>query len=111
MTEKYNKKVKKNLVLVSFLQAAGIAAYCSLVSWFMFNIQTLLRNRPDNVFDPLLFLSLFVVSAGVCSLLFGGYAFTLIWEEKKTKQAIKLCVYTLGWLIVFVAGILVTQLI
>lgn len=103
--------MKKSLGFISFLQAAGIASYCLLVSWFMFNVQTWFRNKPDDVFAPLLVLSLFVVSAGICSLLFGAYAFILVWEHKKIKEAIKLCVYTLGWLIGFVAVVILIQFI
>jgi heme O synthase-like polyprenyltransferase len=69
-----------------------------------------LFGEPTDLLGPLMFLSLLVVSASVCGLIFGAYAFTLLWEEKKTKDAIKLCIYTIAWMAVFVVILMLSQL-
>lgn len=109
LTIQYNGSVKRNLGLIGFFQATGLVAYSSLIAWIMSNANTWF-SPPPNFIGPLMFLSLFVVSAGVCGLIFGAYAFTLAWEEKKTKDAIRLLAYTLGWLAAFVAILLASQI-
>jgi hypothetical protein len=98
--------VKKfSLGFIALLQATGITLYCFLVALLMFNGAKWFGPMP-NFLGPVLFLMLFVVSAAICAIIFGGYAFILFWEEKKTRLAIKLVAYTTAWLALFTLIIL-----
>jgi hypothetical protein len=95
---------------VSFGQAAGILIYILLVAiifwkgneWF---------GKADNYLGPVLVLTLFSVSALICSLITFTYPLWLFWEKKQTKQAIKLVIYTALWLIFFLAIIFIVLLV
>lgn len=90
----------KSLCFISFLQATGLVAYISLVSvifwkgneWF---------GKMGNYTGPLLFLTIFAVSALISALITLGYPFTL-WQKKMTKEAIRLVIYTAFWIVGFV---------
>lgn len=82
-----------------FLQALGVAAYCTAVGLLMFNIERFMDNKP-NFFGPVSFLLLFSVSALVCGLLVFYNPYILFFEKKK-KQAIDLVLYTTAWLFAF----------
>jgi hypothetical protein len=97
--------VKRNLGFVGFLQATGLVSYISFVAGFITNAEKWIPSD-KNILGPMLFLSLLVLSATICGLIFGAYAFTLAWEEKKIKSALRLCVYTIGWLIVYLIVLL-----
>lgn len=91
---------KLSLGFIAFLQALGIAVYCGLIGSIFINGARLSEPTP-NFLGPTLFLMLFVISAIVCSLIFGGYAFILFWEQKNTKLALKLIAFTTAWLVAF----------
>ncbi|MBI3380177.1 hypothetical protein HY029_05470 [Candidatus Gottesmanbacteria bacterium] len=99
------KKQKLSLGFIAFLQAFGLLIYCTLVANLIWNGQRWFP-RISNFTGPLLFLTLFSTSALICGLIVGSYPFLLFWEKKKTKEAIKLVIYTASWAIFFVAGIL-----
>ena len=89
---------KKKLVLISLLQALGQALYIDLVGlifwrgneWF---------GKMNFYLGPVLFLTLFVVSALISAFIVFGYPITLFFVKKKQKDAIKLVIYTGGWLL------------
>jgi len=91
---------KLSLPFIAFLQASGITFYCFIISNVFLNGSKWFGPMPTFL-GPALFLMLFVVSAIICTLIFGGYAFLLFWEHKNTKSAIKLIGYTTGWLGLF----------
>ncbi len=94
-----------SLGFIAFLQALGIVVYCGFIGLVFINGNSWFG--PMNSFlGPTLFLMLFVVSAIVCSLIFGAKAFLLFWEKKDTRSAIKLISYTTFWLVIFILGIL-----
>ncbi len=102
------KKRKPSLCFIAFLQAFGVNLYCGLVS--------LIFWRGNDWFGPIrgylgpvLFLTLFVVSALISALIVLGYPVFLFWEKKERLQAIKLTAYTASWLLSFV--ILIISLI
>lgn len=99
------KKEKYSLGFIAFFQALGLLLYCSLVAVLIFNGNRWFP-RITNFTGPLLFLTLFSTSALVCGLIVGSYPFLLFWEKKKTKEAIKLVIYTALWAVFFVFGIL-----
>jgi mannose/fructose/N-acetylgalactosamine-specific phosphotransferase system component IID len=55
---------------------------------------------------PLLFLTLFVVSAMICAMIALAYPFGLFWDKKNTKDALRIVFYTAAWLALFVIIIL-----
>ena len=91
---------KLSLPFIAFLQASGITFYCFLISNVFLNGSKWFGPLPTFL-GPALFLMLFVVSAIICTLIFGGYAFNLFLIQKNTKSAIKLIAYTTGWLGLF----------
>lgn len=99
------KKEKFSLGFIAFFQAVGLVLYCSLVATLLFNGNRLF-GKMTNFTGPLLFLTLFSTSALICALIVGSYPFMLFWEKKKTKEAIKLVIYTAVWAVFFVLGIL-----
>jgi hypothetical protein len=104
---KYFEKMKKiPLQKIAFLQASGLALYTGLVALLMWKGNTLF-GPINNFLGPLLFLLLFVVSAIVSALIVLGYPFILFWEEKKTKEALRLVAQTTLWLIIFIILILI----
>jgi hypothetical protein len=99
------KKEKWSLGFIGFLQAFGLLLYCSLISVLLWNGNKWFGRVPTFT-GPLLFLTLFSTSVLVCGLMVGAYPFLLFWEKKKTKEAVKLLVYTTFWSLLFIAGIL-----
>lgn len=94
-------KEKTSLGLISFLQALGLALYCSLVAVLFWKGNQLFGNVP-NYWGPVLFLIIFTTSALVSALLVLGYPFYLFWQKKQVKTAIRLVGYTAVWLVGFV---------
>ncbi|MFC1710200.1 hypothetical protein ACFL0F_00885 [Patescibacteria group bacterium] len=92
---------KKSLVKLGFIQALGIFIYCFFVGLVFWGGDHWIGNM-NNYLGPVLVLSLLSVSVLVCSLLALGYPFILFWEEKKTKDALKLVGITASWLLSFV---------
>jgi hypothetical protein len=90
-----------SLGLISFLQAFALTIYCSLIAVLFWRGNKWFGKVP-NYLGPLLFLILFSTSALICALLTLGYPAFLLWQKKKTDQAIKLVIYTTGWLFLFV---------
>lgn len=99
---RYPKPWMKRLSLefVGFLQAFALVVYCSLVGVLFWRGNELFG--PSFTFlGPAVFLIIFVASAVISALLYLGYPFILFWEKKQTKNALKLVVYTTGWLLLF----------
>jgi len=91
---------KYNLVIIGFLQATGLAIYCSLVAVLIWNSNHLF-GKINDFRGPLLFLILFVTSALVSGILTLGYPVILFWQKKEQVKAIKLVSYTAGFLILY----------
>jgi len=87
----------KNLVLNSLVNALGIMLYVSLVVALMNHASRLSAKMPGFL-GPVAFLLLFVLSAAVTGTLFLGEPVLFYFNDQK-KEAIKLFLYTLGWLI------------
>lgn len=97
------------LVLNGFLQAAGVALYIVVVSWIMNNGQKIF-GKMDNVIGPVAFLLLFVLSAAITGGLTLGRSGMLYLGNHKT-EAIKLFVFTVGWLFVFTLIVFLVSII
>ena len=91
---------KLSLGLTAFLQALLLTIYCSLVGVFFWNANRWFPNMKSFA-GPTLLLIIFVFSAIICTLIFGYNAFMIFWEEKNTKKALRLVIYTTLWLLTF----------
>lgn len=92
--------MNKKIILRGLGFAFGEVAYVSLVAFFMFNMEKFFGSKPDSAFAPVAFLILLVISAAVsAALVFGGPV--LLYLEGKKKDAIRLFIYTISWLVVF----------
>lgn len=101
----FKKKEQSSLPFIAFLEASGLAAYCGLVGFLIWQGEEIFG--PIYTFlGPTLFLILFVASALISALLILGYPFLLFWEKKKTMEALKLVAYSIAWLAFYVLLIL-----
>lgn len=105
------KTIMKNtsLILNSFLQATGVALYIVLVSLIVNNAQKIF-GKMDTFFGPVAFLLLFVLSATITGGLTLGRSVILYLENRKT-EAVKLFLYTVGWLFVLTVIAFIIQLL
>jgi len=95
------KKKKLSLSFIAFLQALGLVVYCSLVGLFIWQGENIF-GPPYTFLGPVMFLVLFVASALISALLILGYPFLLFWEKKRLIEALKLVIYTIAWLALFI---------
>jgi len=86
---------------LGFLQAAGLYLYCGLIGLFFWKAPSIF-GKQDNFSIPIIMLSLLVMSALICALIALANPIMIFWDEKKTKKAIKVVVYTVAWLVLFV---------
>jgi hypothetical protein len=63
----------------------------------------------DNLFSPIIFLTLFVLSAAITSSLILGKPILLFLNGEKT-EAVRLFLYTIGWLAVALVILLIINL-
>ena len=91
---------KSKLILRSFYDSLGAAAYITLVAVLMSNIQKIFGNKPDTFLAPVAMLLLFVLSAAVVGGLILGKPILLYLDGEK-KAGIKLFLYSLIWLFSF----------
>lgn len=85
---------------MAFFQGFGVVFYISLVALFMANAERLFGKVPEYL-GPMLFLSIFSTSALVCAILTLYFPFMLFFQKKQVNQAVRLVVYTAGWMIFF----------
>ncbi len=90
-------RIKNNLILTSFLQALGVFIYILLVVQII-SALTHLFPKPDQFWQPVILLLLFVVSAAITGLLVLAKPIILYLDGLK-KEAIKLFGWTISWLI------------
>lgn len=84
------------LIQRSFLNVLGTAAYITLITQLMNQAQKL-AIEDDKTFAPILFLMLFVFSATITGSLIMGKPLLMFLSGEKS-EAIKLFLYTLGWM-------------
>lgn len=92
-----------------FLQALGVAIYCTLVGLFMWNANHLF-GPIDNFLGPVLIVTLFTTSALTCGLIVFFKPYKLFFAGKK-KESIDIVVSTAGFLFGFVFLFLLLLLI
>lgn len=96
---------KLSLPFIGFLQALGLTAYCGMVGVVMWKGNTWF-GQMNGYFGPVLILSILVVSVIICALITAGYPFLVFWNKKNTKEALSIVAYTAGWLLFFVAVVM-----
>lgn len=98
-----NKLIKRSL-----LDALATGAYVTAVA-------TLIRNgerifgKMDNILGPIAFLLLFVISAAITGSLVLGKP-VLMYLDGQKKEAIRLFLYTIGWLAIETVVLLIVAL-
>lgn len=89
---------------LAFLQALGLSAYITSIGILLFNADKWFPK--NNVFAPIVMLTLLSVSVLICGFLTFGLPIYLFWEKKEARKAIKLVAITLKWLVVFLFTVL-----
>lgn len=83
---------------IAFLHSLGIVAYIAIVSLFMRYGEELF-GKEDTYLTPIVFLSLFTLSAAVVGSLMFGKPVMLYFDGKK-REAVRLAGTTIGFLAV-----------
>lgn len=99
----------KKLLLAALLNALGVAIYIVGVSLVIRNGEKIF-GKMDNFLGPVAFLLLFVLSAAVTGALTLGRPAILYLDGQK-PAAIKLLLYTIGWLALLTLTALLTQIL
>ncbi|MDD2758132.1 MAG: hypothetical protein PHD72_02010 [Patescibacteria group bacterium] len=97
----------KNLQLAAFFNALGVSVYVAIVVLIMQNAERIF-GKVDNLLGPVTLLMLFVVSAAITGALVLGKP-VLYYLDNKKAEAVKLFLYTVGWLFVLVVAALMIQ--
>ena len=95
MEIKLTSSVKK----LGFIQACGVAFYCSLVGLLFWKGNTIFGNAP-NYAGPVVVLLLLSVSVLTCALIVFYQPYKLFFDGKK-KEAVDLVLATTLWLFLF----------
>jgi len=98
------------IILTSFLNALGVAIYVSLVSIMMRNGGRIFGEEDNNFLGPIAFLLMFIISAAITGSLVVGRPILLYIENRKA-EAVKLFIFTIGWLFIFTAILFGAQIL
>ena len=100
--------MKKNPILIGFLQAVLLVAYISLVGFVM---RSELGNNEPTFLGIILILTMFATSALISSVITLGYPVYLFWKQKEFKSALKIVAATAVWLTFFVLTLIISILV
>lgn len=97
----------KKIIFWSLINSIAVSVYIALVVFVMDNAEKIFGSEGDrSIFGPITFLMLFVTSAAITSsLVFGRPIWWYLKGDK--KEALKLAIFTIGWLFVFTVLLLV----
>lgn len=98
----------KDIALASFINSVGVAVYVGGVAFIMSNGERIF-GKMDNFLGPVAFLLLFIMSAAITGALVLGRPVMLFLDRQK-KEAIKLFLFSVGWLLVITIVIFATQI-
>lgn len=96
--------MSNSLIRLGFVQALGVALYCSFVGLFFWKGNELFGKVP-NFFGPVAFLLLLSFSVLICGLLVFYQPYRLFFDNKK-KEAADLVLYSAAWLFAFFVAFL-----
>jgi hypothetical protein len=91
------------------INALSASAYIILVATVINFVSQTQRHKPDTIFDPIAFLSLFTLSAAVMGYFF-LYQPVQLYLDGKKKDAASLFVRTIGVFAAFTAIVLILLL-
>ncbi|MFH2019611.1 MAG: hypothetical protein ABII80_03300 [bacterium] len=91
------------------VQSLGLVTYITMIAAFIYNSNKVF-DKVNQFVGPLLFLTLFVVSAMVCSLIMFYEPYQLFAKDKK-KEAIELVIATTKFLGIFLLMIIVGMMV
>jgi len=97
------------LALQALLQALGVFIYTAGVGWILTNGERIFGEM-QNLWGPITFLMLFVLSAATVGILIFGRPVLLYLNNKRT-EAITLLLTTIAWLAVITFAALSIQVI
>ena len=100
--------MKKNPIVIGFLQAVGLVAYIGLV---VLLIRNEFSQGQPSFFDMLLVFTVFATSALISGVITLGYPIYLTWKQKEFKLAIKTIAATAIWLILFIITLIISILV
>lgn len=90
-------------------QALGLVGYITLVAGFIYK-SSLFFGKGNQFVGPLLFLTLFVVSALICGLIMFYEPYQLFVKDKR-KEALLQVVATTMWLVGFLLVVIVGMIV
>ncbi len=97
-----------NLIILSLINSLGVVVYVILVAnIFVYGEQ--LFGKMSNLWGPIAFLLLFVLSALVVGLLILGKPI-IFYLDKKKEDALRLLFYEIGWLFLATLIVLIIQI-
>ena len=88
---------KNNLIKIAFINAFGVLAYISIFAFAITHLQKWFQPKGDTWLSPVLFLSVFIVSACITGSLILLKPILLYIEGQK-KEAVNLFFFTIGFL-------------
>lgn len=97
-----------NIISRSFLNALAAACYIAGIATLMQNGERVFGEMHKTT-GPIAFLMLFVVSAGITGGLIVGKPLLLYFDNQK-NAAVKMFIYTLGWLALGVVILLLASI-
>jgi heme O synthase-like polyprenyltransferase len=93
------KEMGKKLLISSLRNALGTGVYVAIVALIIYNAEKIFGTM-RTITGPIAFLLLFVVSAAITGFLVLGQPIMLYVDNKK-QEAVKLFIFTVLWLFVF----------
>jgi hypothetical protein len=100
---------KTKLPLSSLRNALGTAVYVAIVALIIYSAEKIF-GKMSNITGPIAFLLLFVTSAAITGFLVLGQPIMLYLDNQK-REAVRLFLYTVGWLFAFTIIALVLNLL
>ena len=97
------------LIFTGFLDALGVAVYVVVISLILGQGEKIF-GKMDNFLGPVALLLLLVLSAAITGALTLGRPILLYLQGRK-REAIKLFLYTLGWLFLMTLLVFIVQVL
>jgi hypothetical protein len=95
------EKRSLSLGMIALIQALGLTAYCGFIATVLFHGNNWFGKIPE-YFAPLIMLVTLSTSALICGLITLSYPLILFFSKKEPKKAVKLIIYTVTYLALFV---------
>lgn len=100
---------KNEAAKLGLVQAAAVTGYCALVG-LLFWKGNVVFGKVNPYLGPVMFLVLFIVSALICAAAVFYRPYQMFFAGQK-KMAADVVLYTIAWLVVFFAGLMLTAVV